>query len=228
VSTTYADWYQLLEVAYALPTLFTTWSDFFDTVLESMNHLPTMTFKVVLSTLKMDPLAQIAFQMNLIRPLVSGTLPDYFLSDPVQAHFESQLLALKGSSQSFAVNAKIAIVLEQMFIYMMDKNAFIPTEALRRAVETGVRERQSVHGTAKGKRGNAQEEQNAKEVMEASSERLLSLLELLEIRAGKPAQPCPKRGSNVTILAFSSFTSASSLSSPPKSDVDGASGTADQ
>lgn len=207
-------------MASALPTLFTTWSDFFDTVLESMNHLPTMTFKVVLSTLKMPAPGPIAFQVNSLLPLVSGKLPDYFLSDPVQDHFESQLLPLKGISQSFAVNAKIAIILEQMFIYMMNKDALVPTDALRQAVETGVRERQSVHGTAKGKKGNAQEEQNAKEVMEASSDRLLSLLELLEIRAGKPAQPCPKRGSNVAILAFSSFTSASSLSSPPNSNGD--------
>lgn len=182
--------------------------------------MPTIVFKVLLSTLEMPGLSQLAFGANLLLPLVSGTLPQYFHYEPTQQHFEEKLLLLRGTTQSYAANAKISLILEQMFIYMMSRDALTPTNALRQAMETGIEARHGVYGAGRGKRGNAQEEEQARGLMEACSERLLGLLEVLEISAGKPTQPPKGKNKFGTAMAFLSFGSGSSLSPAPDSDME--------
>ncbi|CAO2655510.1 Nn.00g043130.m01.CDS01 [Neocucurbitaria sp. VM-36] len=210
----------LAQVAQALPAQFTTPSDFFDNVLEDFIQLPTIVFKVLLSTLAMPGPLQIAFNANLLLPLVSGSVPDYFRYEPTQEHFEATLLPLKGTTQSFAANAKISLILEQMVMYMMTQNALTPTESLRQAMETGIAARHSVYGTGRGKRGNAEEEEQAQGLMEATSDRLLGLLEVLEISTGKAPQPWTNKGKTGSIPTFPSFGSGSSLSPAPDSDTE--------
>jgi hypothetical protein len=180
--------------------------------------LPIRTFQVLLSTLKMAELLRVAFCANLLLPLVSGKIPEFFRYKPTQQDFESTLLTLKGTTQSFAANAKISLILEQLFIYMMSEDELKATEALRTAMESGIEARQSVYGTGKGRKGNAQEEAQSKILMDACSERLLGLLEVLEMKEGKPPQllQVNLNGS----LAFPSFGSGSSLSEAPESDMD--------
>ncbi|KAF1845004.1 uncharacterized protein K460DRAFT_284565 [Cucurbitaria berberidis CBS 394.84] len=210
----------LAQVAQALPAQFTTLSDFFDNILEDFIHLPTIVFKVLLSTLEMPALFQVAFNANLLLPLVSRTLPDYFRYEPRQEDFEATLLPLKGTTQSYAANAKISLILEQMVMYMMACDALTPTEPLRQAMETGIEARQGVFGTGRGKRGNLREEKQAQGLMEASSERLLGLLEVLEISAGKPPQLPKEESKTGANPAMLSFGSGSSLSPAPDSDTD--------
>jgi len=209
--------FQIAQVAANLPTEFTTLSDFFDNVLEDFIQLPTVTFKVLLSTSRTEGLSQVAFCSNLLLPLVSGSLPDYFRFEPTQQHFEATLLRLKSTNQSYATNAKISLILEQMLIHMMSQDALTATDALRTAMEAGIEARHGVHGTGKGKRGNAEEESQGRALMEACSERLLGMLEMLEMAAGKPAQPLQK---GIGGPAFLSFGSGSSLSPAPDSDTD--------
>jgi hypothetical protein len=193
-------------------------SDFFDNILEELIQLPTITFQVMLSTSKMPAWSQMAFNANLLLPLVSGTLPDYLHNQLTQQHFEAILLPLKGTTQSFAANAKISLILEQMFLYMMSQDALTASDTLRTAIEMGIQARHGVHGTGRGKKGNAEEEGQARAIMEACSERLLGSLELLEIAAGKPPQPQPQKGKGgLTLL---SFASGSSLSPAPDSETD--------
>jgi hypothetical protein len=190
-------------------------SDFFDNILEDFIRLPTMHFNILLLTSKMPGLLQVAFCANLLLPLVSRGLPNYFHHEPTQQQFESTLLTLKATKQSFAENAKISLILEQMVIYMMSQDMLVATEALRKAVEYGIEARHSV----KGKKRNAEDEEQAKVLMEACSERLLDLLEVLEMAAGKPPQPLIVSGRNGAV--FSSFGSGSPLSSAPDSETDG-------
>jgi hypothetical protein len=212
--TIYTNSHQLAQVTDYLPTEFTITSDFFDNILEDFIRLPTMTFKVLLSTSKLPDLLQVAFCANLLLPLVSGTIPDYFRYEPKQADFESTLLTLKGTTQSFAANAKISFILEQLLIYMMSQDALTATDALRKAMEGGIEARRSV----KGKKRNAEDEDPAKILMEACSERLLGMLEVLEMAAGKSPQPLiVKVTSGPTFL---SFGSGSPLSSAPDSDTE--------
>jgi hypothetical protein len=165
----------------------------------------------------MAKLLRVAFCANLLLPLVSGKMPDFFRSKPTQQHFESTLLTLRGTTQSFAANAKISLILEQMLIYTMSEEELEATEALRTAMESGIQARQSVYGTGKGRKGNAQEEARAKILLDACSERLLGLLEGLEMKEGRPPQLIQVNmdGSSV----FPSFGSGSSLSEAPESDV---------
>lgn len=204
-----------------MPTYFTTLSDFFDNVLEDFIQLPAIIFQVLLSTLTMPAPLQVAFSANLLLPLVSGKLPDYLQYEPEQDHFEARLLPLKGTTQSFAANAKIALILEQMFIYMMSQDSLTPTNALRKATEAGIQARHSVYGTGKGKKGNAEEEAQAKHLLEASSSRLLGLFDILEISAGKPSQPLKTKRKPSALPVLLSFGSGSPLSSAPDSDTEG-------
>ncbi|KAF2025772.1 hypothetical protein EK21DRAFT_103699 [Setomelanomma holmii] len=204
----------LAEVATNLPTEFTTLSDLFDNILEDFNQLPTMTFSTLLSTTKLPGLYHVAFCNNLLLPLVSGSLPDYFRYGPTQQHFEDTLLKLKAANQSFATNAKISIVLEQTLMYMVSKDALTPTDALRTAMEAGIEARESVFGTGRGKRGNAEEETQARELMQACSERMLGMLDILEMTAAKAPQPLQERA------PFPSFGSGSSLSPAPESETE--------
>jgi hypothetical protein len=204
--------HQLAQVSQSLPKDFTTPSDFFDNILEEFIQLPTTLFQVLLPTLKLTGRLRVAFCANLLLPLVTGKIPDLFRYELTQEHLESSLLALKSPTQSFAANAKISLILEQMFIYEMGQEVLRSTDALRSTMEAGIESRQSVHGTGRGKRGNAEEEAEGRAIMEACSERLLGMLEVLEMMDGKPPQPL---GS-----VFPSFGSGSSLSTAPGSDTE--------
>ena len=211
---------KLAQAAQALPTFFTRLYDFCDNVLEDFNQLPTITYQVLLSTSKMAGRLHVAFCANLLHPLISGKPPNYFLHEPIQEDFESRLFPLKGSTQSFAANSKISLILEQMFTYMFSQDALTSTPTLRKGIETGIEARHSVLGTGRGKKGNADEESQAKELMEASSERLLGLLEVLEMSAGKEPQPLNRKRNASTGPAFLSFGSGSSLSPAPGSETE--------
>lgn len=191
-----------------------------DNVLEDFIQLPVLVFEVLLSTLQMPASAQLPFCVNLLFPLVSGTLPAFLYDKPTQEHLESILLPLRGTTQSFAANAKISLILEQIFLHVMSRDALRSTTGLQRAMEDGIKARKSVYGTARGKKGNAKEEEHGEKVMKASSERLLGLLDILEITSGKaPQHPSSSRKVN-TVPVFLSFTSSSSLSPPPSSDTE--------
>ncbi|KAF3038404.1 hypothetical protein E8E11_005613 [Didymella keratinophila] len=198
----------IARVAERLPNQFTTLSDWFDNVVEDFRYLPTMLFNIFLITLAVLGPMKYSFLANLLIPFVSGTIPDYFRYDPMQEHFESVLLSMK-SGQSFAANAKVSLILEQLFVLMMTDDQLKATDALREAMETGIQARLNAYGTGRGKRGNAGEEKQARELMEASSNRLFGMLEMLEIMAGKP----PQKKDLKNILT--SFGSGSPLSSAP-------------
>lgn len=168
-----------------------------------------MLFNVFLTTLAVPDTMKYSFLTNLLIPFVSGTIPDYFRYDPTQEHFETVLLPMKGS-QSFSANAKVSLILEQLFMLMMADDQLKATDALRAATEIGIQSRHNAYGSGRGKRGNAGEEKQARELMQASSNRLLAMLEMLEIIAGNQPQKKtdPKN-------MFTSFDSGSPLSSAP-------------
>lgn len=206
----------LAQVAQTLPAHFTKLGDYFDSLTEEF-RLPTIIFSILLSTSKLPDRTKISLSANLLLPFVTTRLPDYTSIEPIQSHFEEYILPRRATTQSYAANAKISLILEQMFMYMMSINSLEATDALREAVEIGVEERQSVYGTGGGKKGNAHEENQAKGIMSASSQRLLGLLEVLEIAAGKEPQPQPRGVERETTINLSQMSSLSDLSSPPES-----------
>jgi hypothetical protein len=177
-----------------------------------------MIFQILLSTLKLQGPPRLAFNTNLLLPFTSGKIPDYLQFEPTQAQFESIFLPLKGNTQSYASNAKISIIVEQMFLYMMDENALTSTASLRTTMEAGIKARKSVHGTGRGKKGNPEEEAQGVLLMEASSARLLSLLDMVEMAAGMPPRTLKRKATAAATLL--SFASGSSLSAVPTSDTE--------
>jgi hypothetical protein len=204
----------LARIAEALPTRFTTLGDYFDPFTEEINNLPSFIFAVLLSTSRLPALSQTALNANLLLPLVPGRLPDYTQIEPEQAHLEEYLLPRRATTESYAKNAKVSLILEQVFTYMLNKKSLIASESLRTAVEKGIEARHSAIGIARGRKGNAEEEEQGKKIMEKSSQRLLGLLEVLEIASGLPPQPL----GTSELLSFSS--SLSDLSSPVGTGTD--------
>lgn len=175
-----------------------------------------MVFNVFLSTSRLPALSHIALNANSLLPVASGKALQPIYDSPVQSELESSILTLGGATQSFALNAKVSLLIEQLFIYMLDNDLLEATDRLRAAVEFGIEVRQSVHGSNKGRRGNAAEEEQGSAVMQAASERLLGLLEVLEMSAWKEPQPQKKKSKLLPL--FSSF--GSSLSPAPESEPD--------
>jgi hypothetical protein len=213
----------LAQAAQALPRHFTRLGDLFDPITEEFTHLPTTLFNVLVSTSSLPGLTQTALNANLLLPLVAGQLPDYTTIEPTQAHLEEYLFPRRATTESYAANAKISLILEQIFLYMLSINALKATKSLRAAVEKGVHERDSVYGSAKGKKGNAREENQAEMLLGASGDRILGLLEVLEIQDGMgPQQPSPQPQRRTKSFSISFGSELSELSSIPGSgDEDG-------
>jgi hypothetical protein len=196
------------RVAQILPTQF---GDFFDIVTEEFLHLPTMFFSPVVSMGTLSRPLQMALNANLLLFLVHGGLPDL---QPTQSHLEDYLLPSRASTETYARNAKLSLIIEQMFMYMMSTQALEATDSLRKAVERGCEERGKVYGTGRIKKGDAAEEGHGRLMLQSSTDRLLGLLEILEISKGKPPQPRRDASHSLSL----SFTSE--LSSLPESDME--------
>ena len=199
----------LARVAQHLPDQFAKLGELNDTLTREIIHLPIMLFSPVVSILTLPGALQMALNANLLLPLTSEQLPDYTVIEPVQMHMEQFLLPLRASTESFAANAKISVVLEQMFMHMMTIRALKATDTLRDAVQNGCEARGNVYGSAKGKKGNAVEEQHARLLLQAFRERVLGLLEILEMSQGKPPQP-PQEDKSRSLSFISEISELSS------------------
>lgn len=154
---------------------------------------------------------------NLLFPLVSAKVPNYAVSEPKQADFEKSILSTRATTQTYGKNAKVSILVEQMFISMMEEKALQPTAALRAAVESGINSRMSV----KKKKGMTAEEEQARLLLEGSAKRLLGLLEILEVAVGMSPQERKRRDPSAMLSSFDGLSDPpSQLSSPEESDAD--------
>jgi hypothetical protein len=208
----------LVQVAEYLPKHFTTVEDTYDLLTEFFRPLPTILFGIFLTTSQLPLSSQIALNANLLLPLLSSRLPNYSLLSASQADLEEYFLPCGAATHSYAANAKIALVLESMFRLLMETDSLEASNSLRQAVEAGIDARNIPYGSASRKKGNVHEEAQAKELTELSNERLLGLLEILEIAAGKPTH---LRSTSIDDLPMtSSLSSAMSLSSETEEDTE--------
>jgi hypothetical protein len=181
-----------------LPDHFTDPGSFYDSsVADVFLQLSTGVFTLILSTSKLLGIYQTALNSNLLFPLVSAKVPNYALSEPKQSDFEKLILSARATTQTYEKNAKVSIIVEQMSIFMMENQAFQPTNALRAAVETGINARMRV----KKKKEMSIEEEQAKMLLENSAKRLLGFLEVLEVSAGMPPQE-RKRNASAMLSSF--------------------------
>jgi hypothetical protein len=203
-----------VQVSQALPGLFTNLDDLYDLVTEHLRYLPTIVFGILLSTSKLPRSIQIGLSADLLLPFTSAELPTYTSASPSQDHLETFFLPAASKTQSLSYSAKISLLLETMFANMLTSGALVATKSLRDAVEKGIAARSKVYGDSRRKKGSAHEEEQSKELMESSNNRLLALLEVLEVAAGKPPQPYKSSVQRSDLPQSSSFSSAISMSSP--------------
>ena len=165
----------------------------------------------------MTPSDQLGLNSNLLHPLVSTKPPNYAIIQEVnQADFEDTILPARATAQTYEKNAKVGLIVEQMFMYIISTPNFTPTPRLRAAVESGI----AARGKIKGKRSITPQEEQAKALLEASGERLLGLLEVFEISRGlQPQEYKRKSPSHPELASFDSLSSVpDDLSSPEPSD----------
>ncbi|KAJ4295270.1 hypothetical protein N0V90_007281 [Kalmusia sp. IMI 367209] len=205
----------LMKVAKDLPAHFTSPEGLLDTLTQQVRYFSTPVLSVLITTSRLSPHHQLAFNVNLTIPLTSKRYPEYTTEAPTQSDLETLLLPCRARTQSYVANAKLSLLQEQVFLYMMGEELIEATSSLRQAMETGIEERHKVHGIG-GIKANLEEEEHGKTLMAASSGRLLSLLEVLEMSAGKP--PRPRKEKNKSEPLLSSF--GSSLSPAPESETD--------
>ncbi|KAF2706182.1 hypothetical protein K504DRAFT_386189 [Pleomassaria siparia CBS 279.74] len=199
----------LSQVASHLPSDFTDLGSFYDSsVADVFLRLPTSVFSLILSTSKLSDIYQAALNSNLLFPLVSATTPNYASVHPNQSHFEELILPIRAMTQSVEKNTKVSLIVEQLFMCMMGANLLQPTDGLRTAIQSGI----AARNTRRGKKGNVEEEQPSKRLLEASAERLLGLLELLEI--ANAIQPQERRRKSTSALS----SPPDVLTSPKESD----------
>ncbi|OCK84926.1 hypothetical protein K432DRAFT_319242 [Lepidopterella palustris CBS 459.81] len=178
----------IADVALAVPKLFTNIEDLFDLYTEFFRPLPTSTFGCLLSTSKLPSAAQIMLNVNLLLPLLASNFPRHITTLPAQEHLERYFLPFPAINHSYADNAKISLILESILMQMMDSNALEPTDGLKAAILAGVAAREKkACGDARRKKGRGNEEDWAKEIMQMSKERLLGLLDILELATSPPS-----------------------------------------
>ena len=161
-----------------------------------MRYYSVPVLNVLVTTSRLHPADQVAINVTLLTALTSEKYINYTATTPKQEELERFLLPL--CTKSLAANAKVSLILEQIVMYMMDRDLLQPNENLRSAMEIGIKER----STAKGKKTNLEEEEQGEALLEMSSERLRGLLAVLDTAVGN----MPIRES-LRKKSMSSFTS---------------------
>jgi hypothetical protein len=165
----------------------------FDTLTLHLRYLPVSVLHLLITTSQLSPEDQVALNVSIFTALTSKDYIDYTQTTPMQSELEQLLLPHRARSQSFAENAKVSLILEQVFMSMMEPLHLEYSTTLRGAVEHGIKERSNV----KGKKDNLGEDKVGEALLMKSSERLRGLVEMLEMlwRGKMPTRDSPRKKS---------------------------------
>lgn len=176
---------QLSKVARELPTHFTSAEGLFDTIATQLSYFPVSILNLLTTTSRLSLDDRVVLNVTVLTALTSERYINYTVATPKQDELEQFLLPHRARKQGFADNAKVSLLLEQLLMYMMERDLLRSTEALNEAVEAGIAERSKV----KGKRDHMEEEEVGEMLLDASSERLRGLLKLLSMTTEQGNDP---------------------------------------
>ncbi|KAL1594625.1 hypothetical protein SLS60_010386 [Paraconiothyrium brasiliense] len=180
----------LSKVARELPDHFTSVEGLFDTLALQLRYFPVSLLHLLITTSRLSSADQVALNVTVLTALSTEKYINYTNATPTQGELERLLLPQRARTHSFADNAKVSLLLEQVFMNMMEPVQLQPTEALRAAVESGIKERNSV----KGRKENPDEEEVGEASLVTSSERLRGLVDVLEMMTGEmPVRESPRK-----------------------------------
>ncbi|GAB7345881.1 hypothetical protein MBLNU457_4127t2 [Dothideomycetes sp. NU457] len=188
----------------SLPDLINT-ENLFDLFTEFMRPLPLAQFLAILFPSPLSDLnATSSLYQMLLRPILSGDAPVYNANYLTKEDLMVFYLPFPASSTAAADNAKVSVVIEGLLRLLWGQGLLddMPDSSqdrgrgsgrlakkngkvnkLREAVERGIAARKDKVGTESRKRkagAAAEEDEFAREVLEASSNRMMALLDMIE------------------------------------------------
>ncbi|OJD29177.1 uncharacterized protein BKCO1_890004 [Diplodia corticola] len=104
----------LSVIAERLPTHVTSRAQLFDSYTEHLRPLPASMFGVLIRTSMLPVPAQCVLAANTLLPLLPHSPPHYGIVPPSQAEWAEHFLPYAANTHSFADNAKVSILLQQV------------------------------------------------------------------------------------------------------------------
>jgi len=174
-----------VKAADALPDVFTGLEDLFDLYTESLRPLPLKVFAQFLSTLQLPVDALCGLLCNLLIPYLGCTPKKLNIFDLSQDDLVGHFLLASANVSGNSDHVKVSLLLEALLINMMSEGKLHIDQRFGDVVKQGIRTRnEKAIGDArrKGKESRVIEAEARKE-LENSAERIMAILEILEMGA---------------------------------------------
>ncbi|KAK0256272.1 hypothetical protein LTR29_003330 [Friedmanniomyces endolithicus] len=174
----------LVRLCALSPTTFLDTEDLFDIFTEFLRPLPLAIFSHFVCPARpyLDPDALSSMLQMLFRPLLVGSgAPVYDENIVTQEVFEECFAPFAAGGGGGVDNAKVSVMVESLLRLLWRNGGVVGRRSLREAVEKGVKvRREKVAWDGRRRTGfKALEEEEAGMVMEASAQRMMSVLDLL-------------------------------------------------
>ncbi|KAK1070846.1 hypothetical protein LTR12_001487 [Friedmanniomyces endolithicus] len=174
----------LVRLCALSPTTFLDTEDLFDIFTEFLRPLPLAIFSHFVCPPQpyLDPDALSSMLQMLFRPLLAGSgAPVYDENILTQEVFEECFAPYAAGGGGRVDNAKVSVMVESLLRLLWRNGGLVGRRSLREAVERGVQvRRERVAWDGRRRTGfKAMEEEEAGMVMEASGQRMMSVLDLL-------------------------------------------------
>ncbi|KAF4534728.1 uncharacterized protein LTHEOB_2703 [Lasiodiplodia theobromae] len=209
-------------IAERLPAYFTSREHLFDSYTEYLRPLPAPTFATLIRTSMLPTPAMCVLAANTLLPLFPHSPPVYNLVPPSQDEWAEYFLPYAANTHSFADNAKVTILLQQVVQATLPEMKW--SKHWVEQVLKGIRaRRKKARGLNKsGGGGIRSDEMVAKEIFKESEQLLLLLVQWVEDDANAPPTERPQRDDLIPKVqaAGSRAGSVSDLSSVPSESED--------
>ncbi|KAK1077256.1 hypothetical protein LTR33_008243 [Friedmanniomyces endolithicus] len=174
----------LVRLCALSPPTFLDTEDLFDIFTEFLRPIPLSIFSHFVCPARpyLDPDALSSMLQMLFRPLLAGSgAPVYDENVVTQEVFEECFAPFAAGGGGGVDNAKVSVMVESLLRLLWRNGGLVGRRSLREAVERGVRvRREKVAWDGRRRTGfKAMEEEEAGMVMEASAQRMMSVLDLL-------------------------------------------------
>lgn len=178
-----ADRKQLARVAGAPSNAFTDLEDLFDLFTESFRGLPLPAFTQFIATFRLPHETLNALLVNLLIPYIPSAPKKLNIFSTSQETLVNSFLPYSANVNSSVDNAKMSLVIETLLSSMMSEGRLKADEQLSNAVVEGNNNRKKkAIGDARRKfKGRKEAEAEARRELEMSSERILAILDILDM-----------------------------------------------
>jgi len=166
------------------PDYFNDTEDLFDLFTEFLKPLPLTIFSALVLPSKryLDTHLQASLDQMLLRPLLASSAPKYDENSLTQQDFQNHFAPHAANSTSVVENARVSLLVEDLMRLLWTEGGLQSSKNLRKAVEAGIKARkEKSEGDGRRKtESKAREEEDAMMVLEASGERMVCMLEMIQ------------------------------------------------